>query len=92
MTQQPQHPSQPRREPSPAGEPFDSGPGNVEDRPVERDRAASSSVEATRAEQHDTRTAPPTDPSLDGPKKRGVSGTVWAALILGVIILRETRK
>lgn len=31
--------------------------------------------------------APPTDPALDQPKKRGVSGTVWAALILGVIIL-----
>lgn len=30
---------------------------------------------------------PPTDPALDHPKKRGVSGTVWAALILGVIIL-----
>jgi len=27
------------------------------------------------------------DPSLDKPVKRGVSGTVWAALILGVIVL-----
>lgn len=32
-------------------------------------------------------TASPVDPSLDKPVKRGVSGTVWAALILGVIVL-----
>ncbi|WP_369061093.1 lipopolysaccharide assembly LapA domain-containing protein [Kocuria rhizophila] len=32
-------------------------------------------------------TAPATDPALDTPVKRGVSGTVWAALIAGVIVL-----
>ena len=32
-------------------------------------------------------TATPVDPALDKPVKRGVSGTVWAALILGVIVL-----
>ena len=87
MTQHPQDPVQPRRDPSETGEPFDSSPQNAGDRSAERDRAASSSVETTRGDQHDNRTARATDPTLDGPKKRGVSGIVWAALILGVIIL-----
>ena len=30
---------------------------------------------------------PAVDPELDAPAGRGVSGTVWAALILGVIVL-----
>ncbi|CAL8898827.1 LapA family protein [Kocuria varians] len=38
------------------------------------------------AEPTTGRTAP-VDPALDAPAKRGVSGTVWAALILGVIVL-----
>ncbi|MDO4918836.1 lipopolysaccharide assembly LapA domain-containing protein [Kocuria sp.] len=29
----------------------------------------------------------PVDPALDAPAKRGVSGTVWAALIAGVVVL-----
>lgn len=87
MTQHPQDPVQPRREPSEPGEPFDPGARNMGDRHAERDRATSSSVETTRGNQHDNRTAPATDPTLDEPTKRGVSGIVWAALILGVIIL-----
>lgn len=30
---------------------------------------------------------PVVDPALDTPAKRGVSGTVWAALIVGVVVL-----
>ena len=90
MTQHPQDPAQPRRDPSEPHEPASPGPRNTGDRGAERDRATSSSVEAPRNERddrHDTRTARATDPALDEPTKRGVSGVVWAALILGVIIL-----
>lgn len=86
MTQHPQDPVQPRRDPS---EPEEPGLRSTGDRDVERHRA-SSSVEAPRTERddrHDNRTARATDPALDEPTKRGVSGVVWAALILGVIIL-----
>lgn len=87
MTQQPQEPVQPRRESSDSGVRYETGTGHPGERADARDRAASSSVAAPRDERQDTRTARATDPTLDGPKKAGVSGFVWAALILGVIIL-----
>ncbi|WP_431813799.1 LapA family protein [Kocuria sp. cx-455] len=86
MTQHPQEPVQPRPEPADSGASYETGAGYPGDRHDARDRAASS-VAATRNERQNTRTARATDPTLDGPTKRGVSGIVWAALILGVIIL-----
>lgn len=41
---------------------------------------------AERAGRTGEQTAP-VDPALDKPVKRGISGTVWAALILGVVVL-----
>lgn len=87
MTQHSQEPVQPRRESSDAGVPYETGTGLPGERNAARNRAASASVAVPRDEQQDTRTARATDPTLDGPKKAGVSGIVWAALILGVIIL-----
>lgn len=87
MTQHPQEPVQPRREPADSGVAYETGTGHPGNRNDARDRAASSEVAAPRDERQDTRTARATDPTLDGPKKRGVSGAVWAALISGVIIL-----
>ncbi|MBD2762554.1 DUF1049 domain-containing protein [Kocuria sp. cx-455] len=86
MTQHPQEPVQPRREPADSGASYETGAGYPGDRHDARDRAASS-VTAPRNGRPDTRTARATDPTLDGPKKPGVSGIVWAALILGVVIL-----
>ena len=34
-----------------------------------------------------TATAEAVDPALDAPARRGISGTVWAALIAGVVVL-----
>jgi uncharacterized integral membrane protein len=87
MTQHPQEPAQPRRESSDSGVRYETGTGHPGERTAARDRAASASAAAPRDERQDTRTARATDPTLDGPKKAGVSGIVWAALILGVIIL-----
>lgn len=87
MTQHPQDPVQPRRDPSEPGETFDSRAQQADGHGTERDRAASSSVETARGGGRDHSAAPATDPTLDEPTKRGVSGIVWAALILGVIIL-----
>lgn len=87
MTQHSQEPVQPRRESSDAGVPYETGTGLPGERNAARNRAASASVAVPRDEQQDTRTARATDPTLDEPKKPGVSGIVWAALILGVIIL-----
>lgn len=58
----------------------------------EAGRAASPTGGAARAEETGTSEYtgtydPVVDPALDTPAKRGVSGTVWAALIVGVVVL-----
>ncbi|MXN63025.1 DUF1049 domain-containing protein [Bacillus sp. BGMRC0062] len=55
-------------------------------------RAASSTGGTARGEETGTSEYagtydPVVDPALDTPAKRGVSGTVWAALIVGVVVL-----
>ncbi|WP_423446099.1 lipopolysaccharide assembly protein LapA domain-containing protein [Kocuria sp. KSNUG] len=56
--------------------------------PAGAGRAASPTGGAARGEETGTSEYTGTyDPALDTPVKRGVSGTVWAALIVGVIVL-----
>ncbi|MEV8158170.1 MULTISPECIES: LapA family protein [Kocuria] len=73
-----------RAAPSPVAEERASAPrttaaDDVEPRPSEPPRTSESA--------HATGQQAPVDPALDKPAKRGVSGTVWAALILGVVVL-----
>lgn len=98
MTQHPQDPARAGETGSGSREPLE--PPVQQERPSSPEAPRSASTPAgadTRApragnvpatpQRMKPTTAPTPDPALDQPKKRGVSGTVWAALILGVIIL-----
>lgn len=75
-----------------SGAPRSAGVDAMGAPPTETGRAASSTGDTSPGAGTDTGEfvgsyEPVVDPALDAPVKRGVSGTVWAALIAGVIVL-----